>query len=158
MASFAEFTGGRSNEDDTSSILDSIGRRAQSFEILSTKQERAGEIHSKCVAPLVKTHVDDRRIVGWPDSVVDDEDAHGTAVLVGGIVQQVLDATFVADVGLDGDDVLERCELSDVAVVMCCYSGSELAEGVDCLETDASRRSSHQDMDIFEAEIDGHDT
>lgn len=107
MASFAEFTSSRSNKDDTSSILDSVGRRTQGFEILSTKQERASEIHSKCVAPLIKAHVDDRRIVGWPDSVVDDEDAHGTAVLVGGIVQQILDATFVADVGLDGDDILE---------------------------------------------------
>lgn len=124
VASFAKFTSSRSNEDDTSSVLDRVRRRAQSSEILSTEQERPSKIHSKCVAPLFKTHIDDRRIVVRPNPVVDDEDAHRTAVLVGGIVQQVLDATFVTDVSLDGDDVFECCELPDVAVVMCCYSGS----------------------------------
>lgn len=75
--------------------------------------------------------------------MVYDEDAHGTTVLGGGVVQQVLDASFVADVGLNGYDVFERCELADVAVVVCCYSGAELAEGVDCLQTDAAGCSCH---------------
>ena len=124
MAGFAEFAGGGSDEDDAGGVFGGIGCRTKCLEICPAEQEWACKVHCESVAPLIQVHVGDGSIICRPDTVVDDQYAHRASVLFCSIIQQVLDTSFVADIGLDGDYVCERCKFADVAVVMSSHTGS----------------------------------
>lgn len=53
-------------------------------------------------------------------------------------MEESLYGAFIADVGLDGDDVRDLAQLAELGVVVAGYSGADLAEELDCFKADAA--------------------
>lgn len=123
MSCFAVFTSRTPDHDDRCLFLCFWSGVSQSFKIFTADQERGSEVGGECVIPSLKGHVCDGNVPPCPNSVVDDEDLHGTRMFDGG--EHIRDGRLIGEIGLNRLDIgVGFCEASQglvLGVVVGCH-------------------------------------